>query len=133
MPEYLSPGVYVEEVSGGSKAVEGVSTSTAAFLGETIRGPVEPRLITNYGGFTRTFGGSPESSNLAIAVKGFFDNGGSRCYVTRVTPHDPDDVAKTTVEDDSANGVMAVSAVGPGEWGESVAVIVRDSPLYKEG
>ena len=38
MPEYLTPGVYIEEIEIGAKPIEGVSTSTAAFLGETERG-----------------------------------------------------------------------------------------------
>ena len=43
MPEYLAPGVYVEEVSTGPRPIEGVSTSTAGFVGETERGPTRPR------------------------------------------------------------------------------------------
>ena len=133
MAEYLSPGVYVEEVEGGTKAIEGVSTSTAAFLGETERGPVSPRLITSFSEFRRWYGSSPDSSNLDIAVDGFFRNGGNRCYVTRVSPDDPRDVVKSAVSDEDGNPVMEVSAIGPGDWANSVAVIVTDSPLYKEG
>jgi phage tail sheath protein FI len=133
MPEYLSPGVYVEEVEGGSKSIEGVSTSTAAFLGQTERGPVTPRLITSFGEFRRWYGSSPDSSNLDVAVDGFFRNGGNRCYVTRVTSDDPEDVVKTAIDDDDGNPVMEVSAIGPGEWANSVAVVVADSPMYKEG
>src|SRR5580765_4388973 len=33
MPQYLSPGVYVEEVPSAIKAIAGVSTSTAGFVG----------------------------------------------------------------------------------------------------
>ena len=53
MPEYLSPGVYVEEIEIGGKPIEGVSTSTAGFLGETERGPTDLRLITNFGQYER--------------------------------------------------------------------------------
>jgi phage tail sheath protein FI len=133
MPEYLSPGVYVEEVSGGAKAIEGVSTSTAAFLGETIRGPVEPRLITNFGDFQRIYGGSPQSSNLATAVNGFFQNGGSRCYIARITPHDRDEVGQATLKGSGNSEVMSASAKGPGRWAESTAVVVDDDPRYEEG
>ena len=48
MPEYLSPGVYVEEISTGAPPIEGVSTSTAGFLGPTERGPETPQLITSF-------------------------------------------------------------------------------------
>ena len=132
MPEYLSPGVYVEEVSGGSKAIGGVATSTAAFLGETNRGPVVPRLVTNFGDFKRIYGGSPKSSNLANAVHGFFMNGGSRAYIARVTPYGQDEVgrARLTRQDEQ---VMEASAKGPGAWAESTAVVVGDDPQYEEG
>src|SRR6185295_14424692 len=56
MPEYLSPGVYVEEIEIGGKPIEGVSTSTAAFLGQTERGPVAPQLITGFGEYQRVYG-----------------------------------------------------------------------------
>ena len=88
MPEYLAPGVYVEEVDTGAKPIEGVSTSTAGMLGVTERGPVNiPILITSFGDFTRWFGGALNSRDfhddvsgdhcyLPHAVQGFFKNGG---------------------------------------------------------
>lgn len=85
VPEYKTPGVYVEEVERGPKPIEGVSTSVAGFLGGTDRGPEEPRLITSFADYRRLYGGVVDDSNLAHAVKGFFDNGGSRCYIGRVT------------------------------------------------
>ena len=56
MPEYLAPGVYVEEIERGPKPIEGVATSTAAFLGATERGPSRPRLVTSYSEYLRSFG-----------------------------------------------------------------------------
>lgn len=105
MPEYLSPGVYVEEVDAGPRPIAGVSTSTAGMVGVTLRGPYtgKPKLVTSFLEFQRTFGGFlPEpdpavrdawANNPAeggrwwlfpLAVKGFFDNGGRRLYVKRV-------------------------------------------------
>ncbi|HEX7798578.1 MAG TPA: hypothetical protein VF456_29640, partial [Vicinamibacterales bacterium] len=91
MPEYLSPDVYVEEIDTGSKPIEGVSTSTAAMLGVTERGPANvPILVTSYGEFTRWFGDRLDPdifgvySFLPYAVEGFFTNGGKRLFVTRV-------------------------------------------------
>lgn len=131
MPEYQSPGVYVEEVENGSKSVEGVSTSTAGFLGETERGPVEPRLLTSFADFRRIYGGSPASSDLGVAVSGYFDNGGGRCYVGRITACDRNERAGATLVDADQEPVVEVSAAGPGTWGESVAVVVDDGPLYE--
>ncbi len=91
MPEYLAPGVYVEEVDTGSKPIEGVSTSTAGMAGVSERGPVNvPILVTSFGQFTRWFGGYlnrvefEEHCYLPHAVEGFFTNGGKRVYVTRI-------------------------------------------------
>ena len=101
MPEYLAPGVYVEETSFRAKSIEGVGTSTTAFAGPTRRGPVVPpmggaenanlELLTSFGDFVRIFGGlepldfAPAAPNyLAHAVLNFFNEGGSRLYVARV-------------------------------------------------
>lgn len=95
MPEYLAPGVYVEEVDTGNKPIEGVSTSTAGMLGVTELGPVNiPILVTSYSEYTQWFGGrlnktdfsndSDAHSYLPHAVEGFFTNGGKRAFITRV-------------------------------------------------
>ena len=83
---YLSPGVYVEEVDRGSKPIEAVGTNTVGFLGESAKGPVnEPTLVTNWSHFVRTFGDFAQCSPyLAHAVYGFFNNGGSRCFIVNV-------------------------------------------------
>jgi hypothetical protein len=83
---YLSPGVYVEEVDRGSKPIEAVGTNTVGFLGESAKGPInESVLITNWSQFVKTFGDFKDcSEHLAHAVYGFFNNGGSRCFVVNV-------------------------------------------------
>ena len=92
MPEYLAPGVYVEETSFRAKSIEGVGTSTTAFVGPARRGPVGVRseLITSLGDFERFYGSAQNLSltglttyqqklnHLAHAVRVYFDNGGSR-------------------------------------------------------
>ena len=89
MPQYLSPGVYVEEVAGGARPIEGGDTRTACFLG-TLSGSTaataSPVLITSYGAFSTHFG---QGINLAqepfaASVRGFFENGGSRAYIVRL-------------------------------------------------
>ncbi len=93
MPEYLAPGVYVEEVDTGSKPIEGVSTSTAGMVGMTKRGPTGglPKLVTSFADFKRQFGGYFDFGSafaghqyLPYAVEGFFQNGGKRVYIKRV-------------------------------------------------
>jgi hypothetical protein len=85
MPNYLSPGVYVEEVEAGSRPIEGVGTAVAAFVGLASRGPANtPTLVTNWNQFTSTFGEFIEGSYLAHSVYGYFLNGGGAAYVVRV-------------------------------------------------
>jgi phage tail sheath protein FI len=79
------PGVYVEEVRVGPKPIEGVSTSTAAFFGETQSGPDAPTLVTSWVQFQQVFGGYFGADKfLPYAVEGFFANGGQNCYVCKV-------------------------------------------------
>src|SRR5438270_2581793 len=85
MPQYLSPGVYVEEVEAGSRPIEGVGTAVAAFVGLAERGPFnQPVLCTNWTQFVQAFGDFVDGAYLAHAVFGYFLNGGGVCYVVRI-------------------------------------------------
>ncbi|MEU3774911.1 phage tail sheath subtilisin-like domain-containing protein [Streptomyces sp. NPDC032472] len=102
MPEYLTPGVYVEETSFRSRSIEGVPTSTFGMAGRTEYGPVPytlpnggpsvlpgPTLVTGFTEYERAFGGlriGGEDCQLALAARAFFANGGRRLYVSRVFP-----------------------------------------------
>ena len=142
MPDYRAPGVYVEEVDRGPKPIEGVSTSTAGFLGETERGETDPKLVTSFADFERTFGGYAlyrsggrlEGRYLAYAVDGFFRNGGNLCYVGRIT--NETEFAETDLSPLGGAGgdpaAARVTALGPGVWGNNVAVVVEDGSLYQE-
>lgn len=99
MPEYLSPGVYVEEVDRGPKPIEGVGTAMPVFVGfsekaelsQLIDGEVittsilgQAQLVTNWTQYLESFGGFVDGAYLPHAVYGYFMNGGSRCYVMSV-------------------------------------------------
>ena len=94
MPEYLAPGVYVEETSFRAKSIEGVSTTTTGFIGPSRYGPIElqPDIITSLGEFERSYGdrsrlqfaGQVLDNYLWHAVRAFFEEGGKRLYVSRV-------------------------------------------------
>ncbi len=93
MPEYLHPGVYIEETSFRGKPIEGVSTSTAGLVGRTTKGPEgKPTLVTSFAEFKRKFGApypitagvTPGPGDyLGHAVRAFFENGGRRAYIVR--------------------------------------------------
>lgn len=127
MPEYLSPGVYVEEIKIGAQPIEGVSTSTAAFVGIAEKGPLnKPTLVTNQKDFIRTFGGYIKESYLAYAMDGFFRNGGKRCFIVRVAHAD---AKKATAALDSIRGnpLMAINALNEGKWGEKITINIEQS------
>ncbi|HEY7479121.1 MAG TPA: phage tail sheath family protein [Gemmatimonadales bacterium] len=98
MPEYLSPGVYIQEVDTGPRPIEGVGTAMAAFVGFAPSGPAnQPVLITNWSQYVDTFGSTEDGGRrnphlsgayLSHAVHGYFLNGGGRCYVARIAPGD---------------------------------------------
>jgi phage tail sheath protein FI len=116
MPEYLAPGVYIEEIERGPKPIEGVATSTAAFLGETARGTTKPKLITSYSQYLRLFGSMfAEGKYMPYAIKGFFDNGGRRCYIARIVGADAV-AAEATID------AYTIRAIGAGSAGNRIWV-----------
>lgn len=126
MPEYLAPGVYVEEIEIGAKPIEGVSTSTAAFVGIAQKGPMnDPTLITGWEQFRRRFGDYMKESYLAYAVYGFFSNGGKRCYVVRVADMDAAAKAIAVLKNRAGADLIEVSALTEGEWGNHLRVDVE--------
>ena len=132
MAEYLSPGVYVEEYDSGATPMQGVSTSTAGFVGLAERGPVigQPQLVTSFADYTRMYGGYLSKAGygdaryLPYAVEQFFMNGGARAYIMRAVPGDAKAASLTT-------GVLRVTAANPGAWAEKMRVTVVPSSKAK--
>jgi phage tail sheath protein FI len=138
MPTYTWPGVYVEEVPSAVKPIAGVGTSTAAFIGVsaditrpwdpakktgmpagvgsgayTQAAALTPRPVNSWTEFTQNFGDVQNANRyLAHAVFGFFNNGGTRCWVTRIgAPGDELDQALQQLE--SIDEVAIVAAPLP--------------------
>jgi hypothetical protein len=88
VPNYSTPGIYIEELPGGPRPIQAVGTSTAGFVGEAPNPEAHVNRgvpIDNWSQFVREF--VPEgaaSTALSNAVFGFFQNGGRRCYVVNV-------------------------------------------------
>jgi phage tail sheath protein FI len=125
MPEYLHPGVYIEEIERGPRPIEGVPTSTAALIGEAERGSITPRLVTSYKDYQRWFGDVFDPAKfLPYAANGFFENGGRRAFICRIVG----DGAATA---EAAFGDFTVRAAGPGAWGSRVFAKISDSTTKK--
>ncbi len=131
MPEYLAPGVYVEETSFRSKSIEGVSTTTTGFIGPARYGPTEltPDIITSLGEFERVYGDRQKldfgsdgvlDNFLWHAVRAFFEEGGKRLYIARVfrPKSDTDDGrAKAILPSGGGTNAVTIKARFPGEQG----------------
>lgn len=112
--------------------MQGVSTSTAGFVGMAERGPVvgQPQLVTSFADYKRMYGGYLSEAGygnnrfLPYAVEQFFLNGGSRAYIMRAVP---DDAKAATV----TSGVLKVTAANPGAWAEDMRVVVTPASKAK--
>jgi phage tail sheath protein FI len=129
MPEFLAPGVFVEEIPAAMVPIEGVSTSTAGFVGYAERGPIEPHLVTGWADYTRRYGGLLEPGPrryLGWAVRGFFENGGRRAFVALVKPPGSTTARASLALGGAtgATGTLTVSAVGPGAWGRKLVLSI---------
>lgn len=143
MPSYLSPGVYMEEVSSGSKPIEGVGTAVCAFVGFAQKGPYnEPTLVTNWTQFTQAFGDFTEGAYLAHAVYGYFLNGGGTAYVVRIgggQEQEPETASPAQAELTAGSGDSARPALvvrvkeSDAEAAPSLSVVVTEPSEPAEG
>lgn len=138
MPQYLAPGVYVEEVPPSVQPIAGVGTSTAGFIGEVANDVVmpsepvaytlaeagEPTLVTSWEQFKNSFGDIQAGNRvLAHAVYGFFNNGGTRCWVARVADTDTVAAVQGALDAFAAIDEIALVAV-PGVTATAVQTAV---------
>jgi phage tail sheath protein FI len=146
---YASPGVYVEEVDRGTKPIEAVGTSMAAFVGITAeasqkaidpatgeRVPVEsrlnkPTLVTNWTQFSDIFGDFVSGAYLPDAVYGYFANGGGPCYVTSLRALDETEgavqAAEATIPSSGRGNSFKVTAKVPGPGGNELVVNIKST------
>lgn len=130
------PGVYLEEVPSGSRTVTGASTSITAFVGRTLRGPVNvPTPIQSFAGFERAFGGLWRKSSLSYAVRQYFMNGGAEALIIRVvnapSPSSTDSAASAATlslasqaDKDGKPVTLELAARSEGAWGNNLSAMV---------
>lgn len=117
MPQYLHPGIYIEEVPS-ARTIQGASTSVPAFVGYTEMGPIGvPTLVTSWNAYQRQFGNTLWYVLNSWAVYEFFAEGGASCYIVRTV----DSAAKAAV---ATVGSIKLAAASPGAWGSSLMAVV---------
>jgi|GEM_PF-3849385 len=120
MSEFLSAGVFTEEVRSGESAILGVSTSTFASAGWLPRGLENKAVLTtSLPDYFRKWGGYWKNSDLPLAATAFFKNGGSRAYFVRVCPSD------ATAATASEPSKWKYDAISRGAWGNNVRLVIR--------
>jgi phage tail sheath protein FI len=137
MPSYLSPGVYVEEVPSSSASLSAGATAIAAFVGFTEKAPkddptdpegLKPRLVTSWSQYESLYGGFVAGAMLPHSVYGWFNNGGSVCYIVRIAHNKPSDEPgqlALPAADRAVGNALEITSVGPAD-GLSVAVAVHN-------
>ena len=133
--ETLHPGLFLQEVPG-EKPIEGTSTSTGAFVGVAEKGPIgKSELVTSWAQFVEKYGSYISNSYLAYAVRGFFENGGTRAYISRVVhlSNGSKTSAKATVTlKAGATNVAIIDALYDGTYGNNLAVEVTSNTADKK-
>lgn len=128
MVQVSYPGVYVEEISSGVRPIEGVSTSTAAFIGITEKGPInKAKKISSWTEFETNYGSYLTGTYLPHSVFQFFNNGGRQCYVVRVAQDaQTADITIRNRAPDPAPESIKISANSPGKWGNYLHLVIAD-------
>jgi len=128
MANLTYPGVYVEEVSSGVRPIAAASTSIAAFIGIAEKGPLSEAVkVYNFTEYQNKYGRFISGSYLSHSVYQFFNNGGSQCYIVRVSGSNTN-TANIVLKDRGATAQQAltISASSPGVWGNRLAVVIAD-------
>jgi phage tail sheath protein FI len=152
MPNYLSPGVYMEEVDRGTKPIEAVGTAVAAFIGYTERAETtkngeklslvgKAQLVTNWSQYQQYFGGFIKGAYTPDAVYGYFANGGGICYIVSIktlgTSADPSlttpALAEVESNDTKPTKALKFTAKEGGPVGNNIAVETKAAPPGDDG
>jgi phage tail sheath protein FI len=126
-----APGVYIDEIAVPGP-IPGVGTSTAAFIGPALQGPINtPKFLTSFTQFQAAFGDYFASGPPVYgthAVRGFFDNGGASCYFVRVGTAVR---ANRALNDRGAtpSPTLVVTAKQEGVAGNAITVEVQDASI----
>jgi len=125
--ETLHPGVYIQEISSGVRPIEGVSTSTTAFLGKAEKGPLDSaHMVTSFTEFQAVYGGFINDSFLAHSALQFFNNGGKRLYVVRVANNAVTADVSLNDRKSAPTKTITIAAISAGKWGNDLDVDIAN-------
>jgi hypothetical protein len=118
-PTPTYPGVYMEEVPGGVRPIEGVPTSITAFIGRAERGSIDmPVRTQSLAEYDQRFGGLWADSMMSFSVRHFFGNGGTDAVIVRI--HNGGVAATFTLS--GQTGTLILEAANPGSWADNLEI-----------
>ena len=122
MPVQVSyPGVYVQEIPSGVQAITGVSTSTALFMGRTMRGRLDvPKRVLSFSEYERSFSADTSQSEMTHQVRQFFQNGGRTAYIMRIAEGSTAQEAAVTLQNTTGSQVLTLTAKDAGVDGNMI-------------
>src|ERR1051325_3925006 len=122
-----TPGVYYQRVDVSAPAISALRTDIAGFVGIATRGPVHQALpVQSFRQFQAYFGDFTGAGFLAYSVRGFFENGGQRCWIVRVAS-ELATAAATILQSSTAQNIWNISASSPGSWGNDLEIVLRET------
>lgn len=125
---YQTPGVYYERVDAEATGIHAVRMDVAGFVGIARRGPLHGAIpVQSWRQFEAYFGEFTGAGYLAYAVRGFFENGGRKCWVVRVASEAADTAELTTHTVPPANTVWRIKASSPGVWGNDLDLTLKET------
>lgn len=134
MLDYKTPGVIIEELPA-TGPIAGVGTSTVAFIGPALDGPITvPTKITNWTQYRNIFGEYQAAPRIYLphAVRGFFDNGGSIAYIVRVGT-----AVRSSLELDdrglAPGKALRVESKREGVEGDNIRVEIKNAQILGPG
>lgn len=126
-----TPGVYYEHGDANAPTISALRMDVPGFVGLARRGPIDvPVPVQSWRQFKAIFGGFMRAGFLAYAVRGFFENGGRRCWVVRVASREMAGgtaSASTDLSLTSGGGGWRIAASSPGTWGDALSVTLRET------
>lgn len=125
------PGVYIEELPSSVRTIAGVGTSIALFIGRAAQGPMNtPVRCLNFTVFENTFSTADAGGDLARAVRLFFANGGSECYVVRIA--NGANASDIQLQNEAGAATLTAKALSAGVVGDTVRLIVNYNTALPE-
>ncbi len=107
-----APGVFLQTLQAKKLQFALARSDIAAFIGYAQKGPCDlPLRVNSWRQFLSIYGQPLADTHLAVAVKGFFENGGVACYILRITDSEgAAAIAQISSQDSGSTNFFSIQA-----------------------